>query len=48
MPERGRAGTGIAQVFTLGGLGVWTLVDLIMLIVGAFRDKEGRVLKQWT
>lgn len=44
----GKVGTGIAQIFTLGGLGVWTLVDLIMLIVGAFRDKEGRVLKQWT
>lgn len=44
----GKVGTGVAQIFTLGGLGVWTLVDLIMLIVGAFRDKEGRVLRQWT
>ncbi|QDW63958.1 TM2 domain-containing protein [Oerskovia sp. KBS0722] len=44
----GKIGTGVLMILTLGGLGVWTLIDLVMLIVGAFRDKEGRKLTQWT
>ncbi|WP_081861720.1 TM2 domain-containing protein [Cellulomonas sp. HZM] len=44
----GKVGTGIAMILTLGGLGIWTLIDFIMLLVGVFKDKEGRVLKQWT
>ena len=44
----GKVGTGIAMILTLGGLGVWVLVDFIMLLVGSFRDKEGLLLKQWT
>ncbi|MFB8227815.1 TM2 domain-containing protein [Cellulosimicrobium sp. NPDC055967] len=44
----GKIGTGVLMILTLGAFGVWTLVDLIMLIVGAFRDKEGRKLTQWT
>ena len=44
----GKIGTGIAQLFTLGGLGVWAAVDVIMIVVGAFRDKDGRKLVQWT
>jgi TM2 domain-containing membrane protein YozV len=37
----GKFGTGILQLFTLGGLGIWALIDFIMIIVGAFTDKEG-------
>jgi TM2 domain-containing membrane protein YozV len=37
----GKIGTGILQLCTLGGLGIWVLIDLIMIIVGAFTDKEG-------
>ena len=44
----GKVGTGILQLFTLGGLGIWTFVDFIMIIVGAFRDKEGRRVIVWT
>lgn len=44
----GKIGTGIAQLLTLGGLGIWALVDLIMLIVGSFTDKQGNKLTQWT
>lgn len=40
----GKVGTGIVMLLTLGGLGVWVLVDLIMIIVGSFKDKQGLAL----
>ncbi len=43
----GKTGTGIAMIFTLGGLGIWVLVDLIMIIVGEFKDIEGRHVLDW-
>jgi TM2 domain-containing membrane protein YozV len=43
----GKIGTGILQILTLGGLGIWVLIDLIMIIVGSFRDKQGRPLVVW-
>jgi len=44
----GKIGTGILQLVTLGGLGIWWLVDIIMIIVGAFTDKDGEKLVEWT
>lgn len=43
----GKIGTGILQLLTAGGLGIWWVIDLIMVIVGAFRDKQGRLLVNW-
>jgi len=40
----GKVGTGILMIFTLGGFGIWALVDLIMIITGSFKDKENRKL----
>jgi TM2 domain-containing membrane protein YozV len=41
----GKIGTGILQLITLGGLGIWALVDFIMIVVGSFTDKDGRKVK---
>ena len=41
----GKTGTGIAQLLTLGGLGIWILIDFIMILVGAFTDNEGNRLR---
>ena len=41
----GKIGTGILMIITLGGLGIWTLIDLIMIIVGKFKDQEGLEIK---
>ena len=40
----GKVGTGLLKLFTLGGLGLWVLIDLILVLVGATRDKLGRPL----
>ena len=44
----GKIGTAILQIVTLGGLGIWVLIDLIMIIIGSFTDKGGNKLTQWT
>lgn len=41
----GKIGTGILMLITFGGLGIWALVDIIMIIVGNFKDKQGRPIK---
>ena len=42
----GKYGTGLLQLLTLGGLGIWWLADLIMILTGQFRDAEGRRVTQ--
>ena len=43
----GKIGTGILMILTFGGLGIWALIDFIIIIVGSFTDSEGKVLKNW-
>lgn len=40
----GHTGTGVAQLVTLGGCGIWALYDLVMIITQQFRDAQGRPL----
>ena len=40
----GKIGTGILQIITFGGFGPWVLIDLIMILVGKFSDKQGQAL----
>lgn len=41
----GKIGTGILKLITAGGFGIWALIDLIMVLTGNTRDKEGRPLE---
>ena len=43
----GYYGSGFLKLITLGGLGLWTLTDLIVVMTGTFRDKEGRLTLQF-
>jgi TM2 domain-containing membrane protein YozV len=40
----GKTGTGVLMLFTLGGVGIWTLIDFVRLITGSLKDAEERDL----
>ncbi|HVP09164.1 MAG TPA: TM2 domain-containing protein [Burkholderiales bacterium] len=40
----GKVGTGVLQLITLGGLGIWALIDFIMIVLQKFTDGEGNTL----
>lgn len=41
----GKVGTGLLKLITFGGVGIWYLIDLIMVLAGATRDKQGQPLE---
>jgi len=44
----GKTLTAVLQLLTLGGLGIWMLVDLILIVTGSFTDGRGRRITEWT
>ena len=40
----GKIGTAVLKLVTLGGLGIWVLIDLILVLAGKTTDKQGRPL----
>ncbi len=42
----GKIGTGILMLLTLGGFGIWQIIDFVLIAVGSFTDKEGRQLRR--
>lgn len=42
----GHIGIGIVQLLTLGGCGIWALIDFILLIMGNVTDVNGLPLKR--
>ncbi len=43
----GKTGTGILQLCTLGGAGLWYLYDVILVGAGQFTDADGRRISRW-
>lgn len=41
----GKIGTGILKLITAGGFGLWAIIDLILVLTGNQRSKDGRPLE---
>ena len=44
----GKIGSGVVQILTLGGLGIWVLIDMVMILCGSFKDAGGGSIVDWT
>lgn len=42
----GKIGTGVLKLITGGGLGIWWLVDIILIVTNKTRDKNGKPLQK--
>jgi TM2 domain-containing membrane protein YozV len=40
----GSIAIGVIQLLTLGGCGIWNLIDLILILVGSYKDANGNPL----
>ena len=40
----GKAGSGVAMLLTLGGCGIWTIIDIISIATGKFTDGQGKLI----
>lgn len=43
----GKIGTGLLMLCTMGGFGIWYLVDNVMIASGGFRDAQGKLVTRW-
>jgi TM2 domain-containing membrane protein YozV len=43
----GYTGLGVVKLLTLGGCGIWALIDLILVLTGQLRDSLGRPLDDY-
>lgn len=43
----GKIGTFILQLVTLGGLGIWQIIDIVRILLGSFTDAQERDICEW-
>ncbi len=40
----GKIGTGLLKLITLGGFGIWWIVDIVLIATDEMRDQHGQPL----
>ena len=35
---------GVLKLITFGGLGLWTIIDVILVVTGSYKDGNGNVI----
>jgi TM2 domain-containing membrane protein YozV len=43
----GKTKSAIVQLLTLGGLGIWTVIDFLFILFGEFTDADGLKIDPW-
>ena len=43
----GKTRSAIFQLLTIGGLGIWAMIDFVIALFGEFTDGEGRKITAW-
>ena len=43
----GKTQSAFVQLFTIGGLGIWMAIDLVIILFGEFSDNEERKIRDW-
>lgn len=43
----GKVWTGLLKLLTFGGLGLWAIIDLTMVMSGSMRDKQGNEMLEY-
>ena len=38
---------GVLQLLTFGGCGIWTIIDIVLIATGSYRDAQGRPLVRY-
>ena len=41
----GHTALGVVQLLTLGGCGIWAIIDFIIIVSGNFKDAQGNPIK---
>ena len=42
-----RYASAILFIITIGGFGIWWIVDFILMVTGSMKDDRGQVVKIW-